>query len=148
MTLEHLIDQVEVEHRSYGVEIPSIIQRVVKQIPVPLDLLMFYDRCGRGASLFDGKYRIIGIDDLKLVPNARREWYSFCDVGDGDLVAYDPATATDGSYRILDCFHETVHEDGETAVIALSFTEFLRLALDSGGDLYWLDEKFKAYGRV
>ncbi len=148
MNLDRLINRIQQEHRSYGEELPSIIRRVAEQIPIPPDLLAFYERVGRGASLFDEKYRIVGIDDLKRVPRVPHEWYSFCDVGDGDVVAYDAATLGGESYDVLDCFHETVHDNGETVVIARSFNAFLKLALESGGSLYWLEDGFREYGNV
>ena len=82
------------------------------------------------------------------MPYVPHQWYGFCDVGDGNFVVYDAATLGGESYRVLDCFHETASEEGETAVIARSFTEFLELALESGGNLYWLQEGFHRYGSV
>jgi hypothetical protein len=64
-------------------------------------------------------------------------------VQDGNYVAAD-LSSVNGSYCwMIDCFHETYGSDD---VIALSFSEFLQQALDTGPEFYWLQENFKSYG--
>jgi len=125
---------------------------------LPGDLREFYSQCD-GARLFkreDAPYWILPLDRLERTRVSITgedddqwgppSWYSFCDVQDGNYLAIDIATLKEDKVQVIDCFHETFRDPGYNQVIALSFSEFLRDALKSGGEHYYLNEAFKGYG--
>jgi hypothetical protein len=113
-------------------------------------MIAFYEVLGEGAVLFDGTYDILSMDDLArpefLPEELSVNWYKFCDVGEGNCVAFDADSIHEDKCNIIDVFHETAGEPGYSEIIAKSFSEFLECALDAGDCLYWLRWRFKGYG--
>lgn len=122
---------------------------------LPPDMATFFRECD-GASLFGGRFEIPDPDGIVRVRVAiagedsdeicPASWFVICDVRDGNYVAIDFESRKGDTVEIIDCFHETIGAEGESAVIARSFTEFLSRLLSAGGGEYWLAETFEAYG--
>lgn len=73
-------------------------------------------------------------------------WFTICDVCDNNYVAAD-LTATKGTEcEMIDCFHETFLEKGYRKIISKSFTEFLKSAMLSNNNLFWLENNAPEYG--
>ncbi|RKH99531.1 SMI1/KNR4 family protein [Corallococcus sp. AB038B] len=112
------------------------------------DLRAFYLHCN-GATLFaplpDVNYHLLPLERIERARAAifgRDEdsagpatHYCVVDMQDGDYVLVDVAQQADGSYPLLDAFHETYPE---VERIASSFAEFLEKALRSGNRSFWL----------
>lgn len=148
--MANLASRIQQHHLARGPARPEILQRVFAAVPVPRDMREFYELLGEGADLFDETYRLLPADDITRIDvgDPARQWFTFCDVGDGNFVAFDAASVRGRTCNVIDCFHETVHAPGQRAVIARSFDEFVARALDSRGELYWLEDGFVGYGRV
>ena len=136
----------------------SDLERLVLPYNAPADLVEFYTRYAE-VRLFKeddppywfhpvSKLRRTGHDILGDRPSERfpESWFTICDVRDGNYIAVDLQRSEAGSCKYIDCFHETFAMVGYSTVIALSFEEFLRAALDSGGSSFWLERGFKGYG--
>lgn len=59
--------------------------------------------------------------------------FSSC-LGDGDFIGFE--VRNDGSYDILDCFHEVLPSEWKS--IGHSFDDFLEKFIDSKGEKFWL----------
>jgi len=114
------------------------------------DLRTFYLHCN-GASLFRERfapYRLLPLDELvrtRIAIYGRDEdawgpssWFVVCDMGDSNYVSIDAQTLEADRYPLFDCFHETFRNPGECSRVADSFAGFLKRALDSQGNTYWL----------
>lgn len=120
---------------------------------LPDDMRTFYLACN-GASLFRPRkefppFRIMPLSEIvrarvAIYGEDKDEYgssshYVFCDRGDGDYVGIDLAPRSDGTFGVLDIWHEAYPEDEYSEPIAFSFTEFMSRALDSGGNsVFWL----------
>jgi len=113
---------------------------------LPADLREFYSLCN-GAAVFRGDctflpleaVRRVRIDmfgaDIDFSDGATATWYSVCDIQDGDYIAADLASVDGEHCWMLGCDHE---DPCPANIIALSFTELLARALNSGGEHFWL----------
>ncbi len=147
-SFELCLDETEIDHleNQCGYKLPS-------------DLKTFYKKY-RSVKLFSSKYgcvyRFVPICDIhptyediygKDFDEKRpSEWFTVCDVQDGNYIAIDLASKNGDEFHFIDCFHETFAQPGECKIIAKSFTELLRLALHSNDKLYYLQEDFTGYG--
>jgi hypothetical protein len=81
-------------------------------------------------------------EDCPLFERARR-WIAVADVQDGNYLALSVESGHAG--EVIDCFHETVGAPGQSAIVALSFTEMLEGLLASR-DCFWLADDRPRYG--
>ena len=154
--INELLDEVIAKHHPLPAASPAAISRAEARVgcQLPADLKRFYARCG-GAQLFreeDAPYEILEPDLVRSVsldvlgPDCPADelpppsWFSLCYVQDSNYVAIDLPPTPSGEVWFIDCFHETIGLKDESAIIALSFTEFLERALASEGRHYWLGE--------
>ena len=117
------------------------------QTSLPLALKDFY-RSFSEVRFFDDRFRMMSVTEIEPVSMLQYgspgwcapQWLAVLDVWDSNYVAIDLDTS-----QMLDCYHEA---GGTSQIIARDFKEFLERLLDSQGELYWLDEKFQAYGEA
>jgi hypothetical protein len=96
-------------------------------------------------------------------PYDEPRWHRFCRLADGGWLAIDVGHRTrmrngrtvrprDGVPVLVNwvCFYtdEAMRAGATAPIIAESFEEFLRRALEAGGRYYWLDPSFEPYGVV
>jgi hypothetical protein len=124
---------------------------------LPYDLEEFYKECG-GMQLFndsDFPYRVIPPIEIKsanleilgeeVEDDITNDWYTIVDCGNGDFITIDLHPERLG--RCYDSFHETHGLVGDSAIIALSFTELLhQLFQYKGKRIFWLDDNFITLG--
>ena len=150
-TIDDLFDEI----RRGGVSGPPVSEGewsvATSALVLPSDLARFYREVGDGAVLEfeDCEFRLAGIGDFRtpefLPDGLGVSWIEICDVGDGNCVAIDMETVDDAQCNVIDVFHETAGQPGESNVIARSFSEFLDRLLSARGS-YWLDPEFSGYG--
>ena len=75
------------------------------------------------------------IDDESPLYPLSKNWIALVDVGEGDCLAVNVDPSARG--EIIDCYHETVGEPGQNAVIARTFTQLLTSLLKSP-EPFWL----------
>jgi cell wall assembly regulator SMI1 len=152
--LDILIEEVKALHHPLPPASREELRRTEERLgcPLPADLRQFYESCG-GAHLFPSEasgYEILEPDLLRPVgrevlgegaEKVPSSWLALCYVQDGNYVAIDLPPKPSGEVWIIDCFHETIGIEGYSTIIAVSFAEFLRLALQSDGKLYWLESE-------
>lgn len=132
----------------------SGLPKVSESHVIPDDVKAFYDLCG-GAILFEGEdysWRILPPEEFRLAINDFDEidtdkldgFYFFADDFNGDYLAINFGHKNNG--LVVDGFHETFGNEGDTPVIALSFGEIInRLLENRGGYPFWLNDKATIY---
>ncbi|NNC19832.1 SMI1/KNR4 family protein [Corallococcus exiguus] len=151
MPIKRLLAEVSANHFPNPPATPAQISAFEARVGWVLDeqLRAFYLHCN-GAALFkappDMNYRILPLEHIERASVAIRgshkhvdgsRWhFTLLDMQDTDFVILDVASAENGSYPLLDAFHETYPD--EAPQIAASFGEFLRKALRSGNRSFWL----------
>ncbi len=160
-SLTTLFQEIKLHHFSEPCIDVTEIDRFEKQIgfKLPSDIKLFYKKF-KNASLFDNQfcttYRIVpiteihstridiyGIDTDEYGPAT---WLTICDVMDGNYIGIDILSINGDECNFIDCFHESFAQQGDSRIVAKSFTEFLDLALHSGEDLFFLQTGFVGYG--
>jgi hypothetical protein len=153
MTMERLLAEIS---RSHFPNAPATLAQVAAfeaRVGWPLDpdLRAFYLHCD-GATLFrprpDADYRILSLAEIQRARVELRgqdddskgaaSWYTLLYLQDSDYVLVDVSRQKDGRYPLLDAFHETYPL--EVRQIAASFGEFMKRALSSGNQFFWLKE--------
>jgi hypothetical protein len=124
---------------------------------IPDDLHRFYTLCG-GAVLFENSMYPLLISPPDQLISANEvivgelsgddpsdNWYVVAKSGEEQLVSIDMNPEKLG--RCYDSFWDRHAVVGSCSVVALSFSEFLRRALEAGGaELYWLSSNFTPLG--
>ncbi len=114
---------------------------------IPQDYIDFLKYCN-GCTLYKyddlGGFIFLGTNDLQKENIFQKETYEgdwdkditvFCSlICEGSFIGFK--NKTDGSYEILDCFHQALPKDWN--VISLSFEDFLEKLIDEKGKQYWL----------
>jgi len=153
--ISSLIKQIENDSRcevykSQGVPSP------IEGVEIPEDLKEFYSLCG-GLVLFEGskyQWNILSVEEIKNAQDVIREgepeikelksFVTIAEDGNGDFLAISISGSNVG--QVVDAFHETFGDIGDTTVIALSFTEFLTKLYRNGGNYpYWLEDHENVY---
>lgn len=143
--------QVIAEHVAKPRATIATILQAEKRLGFALDseLAFFYSH-SNGAELFartDWRYRILSVSQVQLVgplilgdTNARypANWFAICDVQDSNYVAIEVDDRSGRVKSVRDCFHESFPSKRRCRVIANTFADFLRFALEGGDRLYWL----------
>jgi cell wall assembly regulator SMI1 len=161
--IRDLFDEIDKRHSSEPCADPSEIEILETRLGymLPGDLKTFYRRYNTVSLFVDplggAIYRFVlasqirptrldiyGEDADEWGPST---WLTVCDVLDGNYIALDIASGSGDQYNYIDCFHETFAEPGQSMIIARSFSELVRSALEGGGDrLFWGHEAFVSYG--
>jgi len=127
-------------------EIADFERRVA---PLDSKLRAFYGACN-GAKLFrriDSPFDILPLNGIATgqvaiygsapgAPPCPENVFAFCDLQDGNYLGFEVVQGA--LYPILDLFHESWPE--RRRVVAWSFDDFLRDALRSGGEHFWLGQ--------
>ncbi|WP_375761566.1 SMI1/KNR4 family protein [Corallococcus exercitus] len=151
MSMKRLLAEVSTHHFPNPPATPAQIAAFEARVGWKLDedLRAFYLHCN-GATLFaplpDVNYHLLPLDRIERARAAIRgseedadgspSHYTLVDMQDTNFVILDVATPENGSYPLLDAFHETYPD--EAPRIAASFAEFLEKALRSGNRSFWL----------
>jgi hypothetical protein len=151
--MKELIETIIDRHRYEAA--PHDAEAILRQLEgrfcsrLPDDLREYYQHFSE-VGLFDDRYRLMPLSEIAPVGLLQAgedgqgwcspTWLAICDLWDSNYVAIDTTTS-----NILDCYHEDL---GSGRIIAKTFSEFLTCALNSGGQLYWLQHDFQDYGRV
>ena len=165
--LEELFSEIERDHNYVLADIPSTIDDFEKRCgyELPEDLKEFYRRY-KTVKLFpnsgDWKYRLVPVNEIHMTgldifgENYEKDnllskdntysWYTICDVMDGNYIAVNLLSESNGQWDYIDCFHETYGIPGECEVIAKSFAELLKQFMHSGESLFYLGKGFQGYG--
>jgi antitoxin YokJ len=127
------------------------------RLELPNDLSEFYSLCG-GLMLFKGAlfpFEVVGPDEfepaniailgLGAQEDRSDDWYMLARSGSDQFVSVDLFPARVG--RCYDSFVDRHAIAGSCAVVARSFSEFLKSTIDCAGHrLYWLDPRFEGLG--
>ncbi|WP_404362582.1 SMI1/KNR4 family protein [Corallococcus coralloides] len=115
------------------------------------DLRAFYLHCN-GCDLFvsspDTRFRVLPLEQIMRARVAIRgndrdeagaaSLYTLVDMQDSDYLVLDVARCDSGHYPLFDAWHETFPE---LVPVASSFGEFLKKALCSGNQAFWLSSE-------
>lgn len=162
MLLEELFQEIEAQHYYELCLDPTEIDQFETTCGyrLPDDIKAFYKRY-KTVRLFlrdygDYNYRfppiseihrtridIYGLDTDEWGPS---NWFSICDVMDGNYIGIDLASGKGEQFHYIDCFHETFAQPNYSPIVALSFTELLHKALQHSDNLYFLAPGFQSYG--
>ncbi len=118
------------------------------------DLRAFYLHCN-GGTLFkrrpNADYSFLPLSKIVRARVALRgkdddsrgpaSMYTLCDLQDGDYILMDVSRQVQDRYPLIDGWHETWPNPKYCKQIASSFSEFLKGALLSGGDWFWLKDE-------
>ncbi len=114
------------------------------------DLRAFYLHCN-GARLFDRvdpAFAFVPLAELRRARVVMRNddsdeagpasWYALCRVRDSNFILLDVSEQHDGRYPLRDGYNEAFPEPDYCPKIAASFRDFLKGALDSKEQWFWL----------
>ncbi|MBN8232290.1 SMI1/KNR4 family protein [Corallococcus macrosporus] len=154
MSMKRILAEVSTHHFPNPPATPAQVAAFEARVGWVLDeqLRAFYLHCN-GAALFEAppemNYRILPLERIERASVAIRgsqddadgsPWhFTLVDMQDTNFVILDVAAAENGSYPMLDAFHETYPD--EAPRIASSFEEFLEKALRSGNRSFWLSSE-------
>jgi len=109
-----------------------------------LDFLQLFDGCVLFKYQDLGGFEFLGTKDISKETELQRQTYEedwddsltvFCRlICDGDFISF--RNKSDGSYDILDCYHDDIPANWTT--ITNSFENFLERLVDEKGKRYWL----------
>jgi hypothetical protein len=109
-----------------------------------LDFLQLFDGCVLFKFQDLGGFEFLGTKDISKETELQRQTYEedwddsltvFCRlICDGDFISF--RNKSDGSYDILDCYHDDI--PANWATITNSFDTFLERLIDEKGKRYWL----------
>jgi hypothetical protein len=160
--LEVLFSEIEKLHAWEPCTDPGAFSNLEKRIghSLPNDLRLFHETYNTVTLFPTGDYQatyrfvpvsqihptrqdVYGLDADEWGPST---WLTVCDVQDGNYVAIDVLSKDGDNCSYIDCFHEVFAVPGYSKIVARSFTELLRRALQGGDNHYWLLDGFVGYG--
>ena len=126
-------------------EISSLSKDPEIKIPKDyLDFLQLFDGCRLFKYQDLGGFEFFGTKDIRKETELQRQTYEedwdenltvFCRlICDGDFISF--RNKSDGSYDILDCYHDDIPANWTT--ITNSLDNFLESLIDEKGKRYWL----------
>lgn len=156
LTITEIVKHIAT-NTSCVIQPPNGLPTLTTDLTLPNDVAEFYNLCG-GATLFMGQdyqIRVVGPSEfVRANPvivgepceyDKSYNWFIIANDDNGQYITIDLSAATSG--RCYDSFLDTYGLQGDTPIIAASFTEFLNLLFEGAGQyFYWLELSFMPLG--